>query len=196
LSTLLEVLAHAVADIHASGVRCALVGGLAVGVRAYERTTRDVDLVVACADDDAAEALVRELRTRGYGVAQILEHVGTGRISTLRLTSKTIPRTFVDLLIATTGVEAEIIEGAEPLEVGAGVTCAVARTGHLVAMKVLSSSAKRPRDAEDLRELLRAISGQDLALARDTARRIDEAGLHPTRSVVDDLERVLATQGD
>jgi hypothetical protein len=192
LSALLEVLAAAITDVEATGVACALVGGIAVGVRAYERTTRDVDLVVACTDDAAVESLVRELRRRGYGLAQVLEHVSTGRISTVRMTSNRSPRTLVDLLVATTGIEAEIVRSAERMEVAAGVACPVARRGHLVAMKVLSSGAQRPRDAQDLIELLRGISVEELALARAAARSIDAAGLHPKRSIAKDLEGVVS----
>ena len=179
LSALLNVLAEALADVVAAGVRCALVGGVAVGVRAYERTTRDVDLAVVCPDDGTAESLVRHLRARGYGLVQVLESVGTGRIATIRMTSPRSPRTLVHLLVLATGIEEEMAQDAELVEVAAGLTCPVAMRGHLVAMKVLSKSSLRPRDSEDLRELLREIPLDELERARAAARRIDVTGLHP-----------------
>jgi hypothetical protein len=45
----------------------ALVGGLALSVRTEPRFTRDADLAVALASDAAAEALIHNLRTHGYG---------------------------------------------------------------------------------------------------------------------------------
>ena len=44
----------------------ALVGGLAISIRAEVRFTRDVDVAVAVEDDADAEALVRELAVAGY----------------------------------------------------------------------------------------------------------------------------------
>lgn len=195
MSALLDVLSAAIVDVEAAGSPCALVGGLAVGVRAYERTTRDVEIVVACPDDASVESLVGDLRARRYGLAQVLEHVKTGRISTVRMTSNRSLRTFVDLLVATTGIEAEIVRSAERMEIAADVLCPVARRGHLIAMKVLSSSEERPRDVQDLVELLRDISDEELALAREAARQIDAAGLHPHRSVEGDLEALVAERG-
>jgi hypothetical protein len=44
-----------------AGVRCALVGGLAVSARTEPRFTRDADLAVAVASDAEAESLIRAL---------------------------------------------------------------------------------------------------------------------------------------
>ena len=59
-------LATAAKDIAAEGKKFALVGGLAISVRAEVRFTRDVDLAVAVDDDAEAEALVYSLSIRGY----------------------------------------------------------------------------------------------------------------------------------
>ena len=187
-------MSDALADVTACGVECALVGGLAVGVRATERTTRDVDLVVVCPDDGAAERLVVALQRRGYDVAQLLEHQPSGAIATVRLLSRARPRTHVDLLVRATGIEREIARAAERVEVAAGFVAPVARAGHLVAMKIVSRGKSRPRDAQDLVELLREISPDDLALARDACTRIDGIGLHPNRSMRDELEAEIAVQ--
>ena len=53
-------------DLVRLGHRFALVGGLAVSVRAEVRFTRDVDIVVLVADDSEAELLTCELRSAGY----------------------------------------------------------------------------------------------------------------------------------
>ncbi len=51
----------------------ALIGGLAVSVRAEPRTTRDVDVMVAISSDPDAERLIVQLQQRGYRVMAILE---------------------------------------------------------------------------------------------------------------------------
>jgi hypothetical protein len=63
----------------------ALVGGLAVSVRAEVRFTRDVDLVVLVSDDAEAESLIYELRSVGYSAVASVEHEARHRLSTVRL---------------------------------------------------------------------------------------------------------------
>jgi hypothetical protein len=50
------VLRQAAADLDAIGARWAVIGGLAVAFRAEPRFTKDVDIAVAVADDEEAEA--------------------------------------------------------------------------------------------------------------------------------------------
>jgi len=67
-----QALAAVVGDWARNGQRFALVGGLAVSVRAEVRFTRDVDLAVAVTNDADAEALVYHLRESGYRVAPLV----------------------------------------------------------------------------------------------------------------------------
>lgn len=60
-AALRQILRH----LSEAGVRCALIGGLAVSVRTEPRFTRDADLAVAVADDREAEAVVRQLGAAG-----------------------------------------------------------------------------------------------------------------------------------
>ena len=85
--------------------RFALVGGLAVSVRAEVRFTRDVDVVVAVLDDAEAEHLVYQLRTEGYTAVATVEHETQRRLSTVRLRSPS--GVTVDLLFASSGIEPE-----------------------------------------------------------------------------------------
>ena len=63
----------------------ALVGGFAVSVRAEPRFTRDVDVLVAVADDSEAESLIRALRAHGLAPFSLVEQAATGRLATARL---------------------------------------------------------------------------------------------------------------
>lgn len=67
-----------------------LVGGLAVFARTEPRFTRDADLAVAVASH-WREALIRDLRVRGYGVEAIVEQDAVGRLATARLTRASRP---------------------------------------------------------------------------------------------------------
>lgn len=76
-----------VAQLEGRGRTFALVGGLAVSIRAEVRFTRDVDLVVAVSDDADAEALVRELSAAGYRPLALVEHELAKRLSTVDMTT-------------------------------------------------------------------------------------------------------------
>lgn len=73
-----------------AGAEAALVGGLAVSVRAESRLTRDADLVVSVGDDTDAEAVLASL-TRSSTSAGVL----------------------ADLLFSSSGIEREIVAAAE-----------------------------------------------------------------------------------
>jgi len=82
-----RALAAAADDIAAEGKRFALVGGLAVSVRAEVRFTRDVDLAVAVDNDMEAESLVYALKSRGYTTVASVEHEAQSRLAIIRLRS-------------------------------------------------------------------------------------------------------------
>lgn len=174
----------------------ALVGGLAVSARAEPRFTRDIDLAVATAHDQGAEALVRGLVACGYRVLATLEHETLGRLATVRLEApgEDPGAVVVDLLFASSGVEAEIIQEAEALELLPGLRVPVARGGHLLALKLLSISPERPQDLIDIRALLREAQPADIEQARKTAALIVKRGYGRGRDLVGDLEEHLRSR--
>jgi len=103
----LERVAH---DLSVRGQGFALVGGIAVSVRAEPRLTRDLDLAVAVANDGEAEALIHALVNDGYRVIAIVEQEATSRLATARLVSPGESTTGVvaDLLFASVGIEQTI----------------------------------------------------------------------------------------
>lgn len=174
--SLLEVVRRALVDLGECGAPAALVGGLAVGARVLERTTRDADFAVAAAEDRIAERVLRELGARGYGVVLVLEQVEANRLATARCTSPLDGVTMVDLLFASSGIEADLVAAAEPLDVGMGVVCPVARLGHLIALKVLARSEQRPQDDQDLAALLTAADRQEIERAERALDEIADRG--------------------
>ncbi len=172
----------------------ALVGGLAVSVRAEPRLTRDVDLAVVVQDDRDAEALVYALTQRGYAVLFTIENDLTTRLSMARLGSPKANRVMVDLLFAATGIESVIVDGAEPILLPGNLTLPVAKVEHLIAMKVLArDDRKRPQDYDDLQALLSIATAEEKSAARVALQAIEQAGVVKNRQLVLDFEALLTT---
>ncbi|HVE87634.1 MAG TPA: nucleotidyl transferase AbiEii/AbiGii toxin family protein, partial [Myxococcales bacterium] len=135
LSRLEQLVTRVPRDLRDAGARhWALVGGIAVGVRCEPRFTRDVDVVVAVADDQEAEAIVRSLLGAGYRPASVLDHE-SGRMATVRLVAPGESETgiLLDLLFTATSVEPEVAQAATVVEVFPGVSVPVAQRGDLIA---------------------------------------------------------------
>lgn len=114
-----EALRRIAQDLTGMDIGWALVGGFAVSVRAEPRFTRDVDIAVAVADDRAAEQIVHDLAATGYRIEATIEHDVMDRLATVRLTPPLGAggEVVVDLLFASSGIEPEIVDGAETIEV-------------------------------------------------------------------------------
>lgn len=183
------------AELRAMGAAFAVVGGLAVSVRAEPRLTRDADLVVAVNGDDEAEAVVRALSARGYRVVALVEQEATGRLSTVRLGHGSVDGVVVDLLFASCGVESEIVAAADQVAVVSGFVLPVASVGHLIAMKLLArDDRRRPLDADDLRSLRAIAQDGDWTVASEAVALIVERGYARGRDLPAAL-RALRTSG-
>ena len=186
-------LRNAAEDLTGLGQRWSIVGGFAVSARAEPRFTRDVDIAVAVADDDAAESLVRRLLTLRYRLLATVEQDAVGRLATVRLgtTADAAANVVVDLLFASCGIEPEIAEAAEAIEILPGFVVPVATTAHLIAMKLLArDDDRRPQDGSDLRALVEAASDKDLEDARDAIELITLRGFNRNRDLAAELARV------
>jgi Nucleotidyl transferase AbiEii toxin, Type IV TA system len=171
-----------VADLRSQRVGFALVGGLAVSAWVEPRFTRDADLAISVEDDAAAEQLVANLRLGGYVVLATVEQEAVGRLATVRLENGDA---VVDLLFASSGIEPEIVAAAAPVEILKGLEIPVARIGHLIAMKLLSSDQeRRPADIADLQQLAAVASTEDWALASTACAMIEQRGFGRGRDLV------------
>ena len=193
MTVLIESLAAAAEDLAELQRPFALVGGLAVSLRAEPRFTRDADLVVSVGVDKDAELTVNALLARGYGVEAVVEQTALGRLATARLRSRVTGGVIVDLLFASSGIEPEITAAAEVLTVARGLTMPVARTGHLIALKLLSSDPDlRRQDLIDLDELKVVASDDDWLLAAAACEMILQRGFHRNRNLLGLLEALRA----
>ena len=173
------------------GRRFALVGGLAVSLRAEVRFTRDVDIAVPVRDDPDAERLVVDLRSDGFVRVAVVEDQRHGRIAISRLRSRS--GVVVDLLMASSGIEGEIAETASPVALGAE-TVPVAQAGDLLAMKILSMREARLQDRIDAQNLI-AMATLDLDQVRDRLRLITLRGYDRDQDLLAKLGALIASIG-
>lgn len=182
LASALERIAGALQEL---GQPYALVGGLAVSTRAEPRMTRDADIVVAVPDDTAAERLVGELSRHGYIVETLVEQVAADRLATARLRNAEAPGILTDLLFASSGVELEIVQSADRLEVLPGIDLPVASIGALIALKLLArDDRRRPNDADDLARLAEVAGDRDWKEAAELTALIEHRGFQRGRDLV------------
>ena len=182
-----RTLAAAAVELRRAGRPFALVGGLAVSMRAEVRFTRDVDIAVAVADDRDAESLVLSLGGRGYRPIASVEHEIRKRLSTVRLLSPQGIK--LDLLFASSGLEHEIISRASTFEFPGVGGIPVAEAEELLAIKVLSMAERRLQDRIDAQSLIACSAKLDLDRVRDNLRLIEERGFDRG----EDLHAKLAT---
>jgi nucleotidyltransferase AbiEii toxin of type IV toxin-antitoxin system len=173
----------------------AVIGGLALAVRAEPRQTRDIDVAIAVEDDSQAEGAVRSLTAGGLRFVEegVLEQTAVGRLATVRLqvparhAEDLVP---VDLFFASSCVESELVAAAERLEVLPGLSLPVATTGFLIALKVL---AGRLQDLADVDSLLRTATAADVDEARRVIGWITARGCHRGNDLAAVLERRICS---
>ena len=178
-------------DLRQMDLRWALIGGLAVSLRAEPRTTRDLDLAVAVEGDKEAERIVRDFLARGYRIYEDpLEQIDVDRLAIVRFLAPGQDQygVIVDLLFASSGIEQEIVAMAEEMEIVSGTIVPVVTMGHLLALKTL---AGRPKDQEDLRLLLRHAVQQDIHLAHDSLDLISRRGYDGGKNLQDEFSKFL-----
>lgn len=184
-------------ELESLDAQFALVGGMAVAVRAEPRFTRDIDLAVAVADDSAAERILGGLIRRGYRPVAELDRKDRPRLAAMRLAppgsdidileSERTP--IIDLIFAACGIEPEVVAAATPFRVFKRSITPVAQIPHLIAMKVLSFSESRPQDLADLKYLIERATAPQLGECRKLVALIMHRGYQGTRSLQAELER-------
>lgn len=189
MSSVAATIATAQRGLDAEGLGFALVGGFAVSARAEPRFTRDVDLAVAVRDDAQAEGLVRWFVTDGHHLVATVEQDAVGRLATARLRLRDGDP--LDLLFASSGIEREVVDDAEPLEILPGVVLPVASIGHLIALKVLSRSPHRQHDSADLVALAAVADPEDRRVALLASAEIERRGYGRGRDLVAAVGQVL-----
>lgn len=185
------VLGDIASHLRRLGKPFALVGGMAVSLRGEVRFTRDVDLAIAAPDDTDMERVIYSLRDAGYVPIAVVEHKERKRLSTVRLGSPS--GIVVDLLAASSGIEAEVVARATAISFGDIGAIPVARAEELLAMKVLSMTEQRLQDRIDAINLILLNEGLDIAAVKANLALITERGFHRDQDLFTKLDAVLAS---
>lgn len=172
--SLIAAASRVLSALQQENVKGCIVGGLAVSARCDPRFTRDVDIAVVVETDEHAEFLITALASHGFRMVALVEQEAVGRLAMARLFNE--DGLSIDLLIASSGIENEIVTNAESLEIVQGVWLPVARTGHLIAVKLLSVAPGRETDAADLRNLASVANEDEWNLASEAVTQIQERG--------------------
>lgn len=186
----IETLANVARLLRETGTPFALVGGLAVSVRAEIRFTRDVDLAISVSADSEVEALVVRLRGGGYVPRAVVEQEAVGRIATVRLVGG--DGVTVDLLAASSGIEPEVVASASDVDIPPIGAIPVARAEELFALKILAAAPRRRQDEIDLESLLRVNPSLELDRVRELLRLITGRGYHRGEDLPAKLAAILA----
>ncbi len=162
-----------------------------MSVRTEPRLTRDADLAVLVADDRDAEGCVRSLQGRGWRVVTAIEQDAAGRLATVR--GRRGRRDRRRSAVRVVRDRAEIVAGTDAIEVVPGFAVPVARSGHLIALKVLSRDDRtRPQDRVDLAALLGRADPATLDEARRALALITQRGFDRARRLAAALDSAIA----
>ncbi len=183
---------QSLSDLSKLGSRVALIGGIAVSVRAVPRTTKDIDFAVAVSSDAEAEEIILKLQETGYKLYKVFEQLSTKRLATARFSfpEQDSGEAGLDLLFASSGIEHEVVSAAETLPIIPGVLLPVALRGHLLALKVLAyREEERGQDRFDIIALLNKSTKPDLRLAHDALKLITKRGYNRSKDLESELKK-------
>ena len=147
-------------------------------------------LAVVVLDDADTEALVFELRGKGYRPLASVEHETQGRLATVRLLAPQGVK--VDLLTASSGIEHEVVEGATPVTLEGVGALPVASAEDLLSLKVLSMTDRRLQDRIDADRLVAVNPNLDLGRVRHNLELITARGFHRDQDLLAKLEALIA----
>lgn len=168
------------AKAEAEGLGAVLVGGNAVNLHAYSRTTFDVDLLVR---EEDAERWLAFFMARGYAISR-----RTSNFIRLRFEADPTAALPLDLMLVNTETYSKIQSKSLRRDIGNDLTLAIPTALHLIAMKL--HALRNPQrveggtDLQDVRHLIKTakidiFSPEFTAIlehyATDTIRRVIQA---------------------
>ncbi len=165
------------AKAEAEGLGAVLVGGNAVNLHAYSRTTFDVDLLVR---EEEAERWLAFFKARGYAISR-----RTSNFIRLRFDADPTAALPLDLMLVNTETYRKIQSESLRRDIGNDLTLAIPTALHLIAMKLHAlrnpQRVERGTDLQDVRHLIKTakidiFSPEFTAIlehyATDTIRRV------------------------
>jgi len=165
-----------------TGIRAAVIGGVAVSLRGKPRLTKDVDAVVLDMD---VEALVESARAFDLG-PRIHDAIDFARRTRVLLLRHSPSRIDVDISLGALPFEEEVIDRSTLLDLGK-IRVQVASAEDLVIMKAV---AGRPRDIADIEGLVELNADLDVERIRRWIREFSSVLEMP--EIHENLEKLLA----
>ena len=167
-----------VRELEDNQIPYAIIGGVAVSIRAVPRYTEDVDAVV-WVDDSRRSEFLAQITKRGLR-PRASDPLGFARKNRLLLLTDE-DGVHVDLSFGVLPFEEEMIRNAEPIEIAEGCTASIATARALVLMKAV---AWRSKDLHDIVEIVSVNPDEDwgsvvdefveFAELLDAAERVEE----------------------
>ena len=193
MSSLSLAVKNLVKDLKELNIRFAFVGALAMGARGRTRQTIDADLAISTGSNQLAEKLIEQLVLKGYGVNEIYRDDEI--IALARLFSKDDYSSLIELdfLFELCGIEKEVVDSAEELEIWPGLTVAIATMPALLAMKARCQELpERIQDKADLvNQLIPFASESDLDQARELIKLIETRGFNEGRKILSAFNQLV-----
>ncbi len=167
LDRLLRPLASLMRWFTETGLRAAVIGGVAASLRGTPRLTKDIDAVVLDAD---AETLIQSALAYALvpRIPDAIEFARDSRVLLLRFLPGEID---IDISLGALPFEEEVVERSSLIDVG-GLLLRVASATDLVIMKAV---AGRPRDVVDIENLIDANPDLDVDRIRRWVREFSAA---------------------
>lgn len=168
-----ETLRALTRSLRAAEIRHAIIGGIAVIIRGYDRTTLDIDAVLWDVDDRLDE-VISELELAGFffRYPDASEMARKNRLLLMKNSSDFS----IDLSLGLMPFELEVIDRAEDIELP-DLIIRVATAEDLVIMKLI---AGRPRDKEDVGRLVELWPEMDRARIKNYLTEFSDIMDDPT----------------
>jgi len=166
----------------ATGVRAAIIGGVAASLLGKPRLTKDIDAVVL---DAEAEALIESGAPYGFlpRVEDAVDFARNTRMVLLRFAEGAID---IDLSLGALPFEYEVIDRSSMIDVSPGVSIRIASPEDIIVMKAV---AGRARDIMDIENIIQANPDLDIERIRRWVREFSAVLEMP--EIHDALEKLL-----
>lgn len=140
-----------------AGVRYALIGGMAIALRGIQRSTLDLDFIVATEDLPAADPILR-----GLGYTRVFH---SANVSQYGAEDPALGR--IDILHAFRGPSLGMLQRAERMAWPEGPAVPVVHWEDLIGLKIqamVNDPGRALRDWADIHEIVRFAAGRRMAL--------------------------------
>lgn len=199
MSSLISAVKEVIRDLNQLNAKYAIVGALAIGARGRTRQTVDADFAVAVSDDATARKLLTSLLSRGYGESNLYQNQDTGKLVLARLFAPEKESRLIELdfLFDLCGIEAEVVNSAEKLEIWPDVIAPVATISALIAMKTRCQELpERIQDKADLmNQLIPDASIEELLEAQKLISLMQKRGYNEGRDLLGGFKDLLTLCG-